>query len=102
MTNNLIIKYKRHDMVNLRSRRKFHDVIGFYCYYFWQGTQMSITNLNMIFKFHNLLRQVDNVLRNKRPMGHIAQLRNNFQSINTFAQRYDYTITLILRGSSPY
>ena len=27
---------------------------------------------------------------NKRPMGHIAHVRNQFKSINTFAQSYDY------------
>ena len=30
---------------------------------------------------------------NKRPMGHIAYLRNQYQSIDTFAQSYDYSIT---------
>ena len=44
---------------------------------------------------------------NMRPMGHIAQLRNQFKSIHTFAQSYDYIITLILRwkkkqGSYPF
>ena len=33
---------------------------------------------------------------NKRPMGHIAYLRN-FQILNTFMQRFKYTITLIKR-----
>ena len=33
------------------------------------------------------------VLLNKRPMGHIAHLRKEFKSINT----YDYIITLIKR-----
>ena len=33
---------------------------------------------------------------NKRPMDHIAHLRN-FQTINTFMQRFEYTITLIKR-----
>ena len=27
---------------------------------------------------------------NKRLMGHIAHVRNQFKSINTFAQSYDY------------
>ena len=31
-------------------------------------------------------------------MGHIAHLRNQFISINTFAQDYEYIITLIWRG----
>ena len=35
---------------------------------------------------------------NKRPMGHIAHLRNQFKSVNTFAQGYVYIITLIWRG----
>ena len=34
---------------------------------------------------------------NKRPMGHITHLRNQFKSINTFVPCYDYTITLIKR-----
>ena len=34
---------------------------------------------------------------NKRPMGHIAYLRNQFKSIHTFAQSYDYIIMLIWR-----
>ena len=29
-------------------------------------------------------------MNNKRPMGHIAHVRNQFKSINTFAQSYDY------------
>ena len=29
-------------------------------------------------------------MHNKRPMGHIAQLRNQFKSMNTFERRYDY------------
>ena len=32
---------------------------------------------------------------NKRPMGHIIHLRNQFKPINTFAQSYDSTTTLI-------
>ena len=35
---------------------------------------------------------------NKRPMGHIAHLRNQFKSMNTFAQSYDNFITLIWKG----
>ena len=34
---------------------------------------------------------------NKRPMGHITHLRNQFKSINTFAKSYNYIITLIWR-----
>ena len=34
---------------------------------------------------------------NKRPMGHIAHLKKQFQSINTFAQSYDDTIILVKR-----
>ena len=29
-------------------------------------------------------------IQNKRPMGHIAHLRNQFKSINTFELSYDY------------
>ena len=45
---------------------------------------------------------------NKRPIGDIAHLRNQFKSINyTFEQTYGYVITLIRRGEnnnivSPY
>ena len=39
---------------------------------------------------------------NKRPMGHIAHLRNQFKSINTFAQSYDYIIALIWRGKNDH
>ena len=35
---------------------------------------------------------------NKRPMGHIAHLRNQFKSINMFQQSYGYIITLIRSG----
>ena len=35
-------------------------------------------------------------------MGHIAHLRNQFKSINTFKKGYDYIITLIRRGKVPY
>ena len=38
-----------------------------------------------------------NIQINKRPMDHIARLRNQFKSINTFGQYYDYIITLIRR-----
>ena len=34
---------------------------------------------------------------NERTMGHVAHKRNQFQSINTYAQSYDYTIKLIKR-----
>ena len=34
---------------------------------------------------------------NKRPICHIANLKNHFKSINTFAQSYDYIIMLIWR-----
>ena len=36
-------------------------------------------------------------LQNKRPMGHIAHLRKQFQSINA----YDYIKTLIMRRKNP-
>ena len=39
---------------------------------------------------------------NKRPMGHITHLRNQFKSINTFAQCYDYIIRLILRENNDH
>ena len=32
---------------------------------------------------------------NKRPMGHIAHLKKQFKSMNTFENSYDYIITLI-------
>ena len=35
-------------------------------------------------------------------MGHIAHLRNQFKSINTFAQSYDYIITLIWREKNDH
>ena len=38
---------------------------------------------------------------NKRSMGHIAHMRNQFKSINTFEKSYDYIITLIRRGQNP-
>ena len=31
-----------------------------------------------------------NGIKNKRPMGHIAHLRNQFKSMNTFKRSYDY------------
>ena len=37
------------------------------------------------------------MLKLKRPIGHITHLKNQFQSINTFWQSYDYTIMLIER-----
>ena len=39
---------------------------------------------------------------NKRPMGHVAHLRNKFKLINTFEQSYDYIITLNRRGKNHY
>ena len=39
---------------------------------------------------------------NKRPMGHIAYLRNQYQSIDTFAQSYDYSITFMRVELIPY
>ena len=41
--------------------------------------------------------QVFKIKSNKRPMGHMAHLINQFKSINTFAQSYDHIITLIWR-----
>ena len=32
---------------------------------------------------------------NKRPMGHIAHMRNQFKSMNTFERNYDYTVYII-------
>ena len=37
------------------------------------------------------------ICKNKRPMGHIAHLRKQFKSINS----YDYIITLIKRRKKP-
>ena len=39
---------------------------------------------------------------NKKPMGNIANLRNQFKSINTYEKRFDYIITLIRRGKIHY
>ena len=41
----------------------------------------------------DMIRDSDEKTKNKRPMGHIAHLRKQFKSINT----YDYIITLIKR-----
>ena len=38
---------------------------------------------------------------NKRPMGHIAHLKNQFKSMKTFKQSYDYIIRLIRRRKKP-
>ena len=38
---------------------------------------------------------------NRRPMGHIAHLWNQFKSINTSEKSYDYIKTLIRRGKKP-
>ena len=48
-----------------------------------------------IIKYHAIIYIMKYPLlnKNKRPMGHIAHLRNQFKSINT----YDYIITLIKR-----
>ena len=37
----------------------------------------------------------------KRPLGHITHLRNQFKSINTFGNSYDYIIMLSWRGKKP-
>ena len=38
---------------------------------------------------------------NKRPMGHIAHLRNQFKSINiNFEKSYDYIITIMRTGKT--
>ena len=42
--------------------------------------------------------QYDIARNSKRSMGHIAHLRNQYKSINTFAQSYDYIMTLIWSG----
>ena len=40
--------------------------------------------------------------KRKRPMGHIAHLRNKFKSINTFEQSYDYILAWIGEGKTHY
>ena len=45
--------------------------------------------------FHHVL--IMKKLYNKRPMGHIAHLRKQFKSINT----YDYIIKMIKRRKNP-
>ena len=60
-----------------------------------------INNTNGIKLYRSMLHSVTE--RDKRPMGHIAHLRNQFKSINTFEKRYmmyDYIITLIRRGKN--
>ena len=47
----------------------------------------------LTFKSFGQILIEDNSRKNKRPMGHIAHLRKQFKSINT----YDYIITLIKR-----
>ena len=37
----------------------------------------------------------------KRPLGHITHLRNQFKSINTFGNSFDYIIMLSWRGKKP-
>ena len=46
---------------------------------------------------NNLLQFTMHCMRNNRPMGHIAHLRKQFKSINT----YNYIITLINRRKKP-
>ena len=45
----------------------------------------------------NIVKNIWQKNWNKRPMGHIAHLRKQFKSINT----YDYIITLISRRKNP-
>ena len=45
---------------------------------------------------------IHSIILNKSPMGQVAHLRNQFRSINTFAQSYDYIITWREKKSSPF
>ena len=44
----------------------------------------------------NLIINLIRWLNNKKPIGHIALQRNQFKSMNTFEQNYDYTYILKL------
>ena len=52
----------------------------------WEGLKLVLSLLSYNFPL------------NKRPMGHIAHLRNQFKSINTLHQTNGYIITLIRSG----
>ena len=59
------------------------------------------TKISVVTKWDNK----SNANLNKRHMGHIAYLKNQFKSTNTFARSYDCIILLIWRGenlSSPF
>ena len=59
-----------------------------------KGNKMFYLNINFFLKYtstYSLKKWKE--LENKRPMGHIAHLRKQFKSINT----YDYVIMLIKR-----
>ena len=45
--------------------------------------------------YATLKGSVDN--KNKRPMGHIAHLRNQFKSMNIFERSYDYIYKFIIK-----
>ena len=47
--------------------------------------------------YATLKESVDN--KNKRPMGHIAHLRNQFKSMNIFERSYDYIYKCIIKLS---
>ena len=67
----------------------------------WSGAE-EITRIWRIgHRYNAILRPL---YFNKRPIDHIAHLRNQFKSINIFKQSYDYIIMLISRKNqlSPF
>ena len=62
-----------------------------------------IMYVNIIFLHKDKVGIISQCFRNnKRPMWHMAHLRNQFKAINTFEQSYDCIITLNTRGKKRY
>ena len=105
MTNNFIIKYKIHDMVNLRSRRLVPWRHWFLLLLLLARTTYVAT-INGQLKHDHLISQFAEsswqCFTKQEAHGSNAHLRNQFQSISTFAQSYNYIIMLILRGRNDH
>ena len=64
--------------------------------YFFQATLNELCTSAYLIIIHDIWSQWKHLeqFENKRPMGHIAQLRNS-SSLNTFPHSYDHTIMFI-------
>ena len=98
MTNNFIFKNIIHDMVNLRRH--------WFLLLLLLARTTYVATINGQLKHDHLISQFAEsswqCFTKQEAHGPNAHLRNQFQSINTFAQSYNYIITLILRGRNDH